>query len=383
MPEHQIKLEDIYDKNINFLIGSGASFGLIPTLAVDMEVAGKPQTIETLSVEIERLDSNLKTRLNALLFMYYYEKCIKPARGMDLETLSESGRKVITNYESLLKTILFLLNKRNLIDKRCNLFTTNYDGCLVLTADKILSEENIDYVINDGTRGFKNKYLQAKNFNSFLRQTGIFSLQHKDIPQINLIHLHGSVYWKKKDQNILVDYSKANNQINIEETFVNDFSALLANKSTTFDQLKAFASSQSSDFDEIAEVFLAKYNALPIVNPTKWKFYETVFEEHYYQMLRAMSYELEKPNTIFITFGFSFADEHILNLVKRSLANPSLQLYICCFNTADLTEMKTKFSGYTNVVLISAEHGNLDFSKFNDSVLSTAKINQISGDSES
>src|SRR5260221_9249952 len=44
---------------------------------------------------------------------------------------------------------------------------------------------------------------------------------------------------------------------------------------------------------------------------TKWKFHETVYEEHYYQMLRLLSYELEKPNAVLITFGFSFADEHI------------------------------------------------------------------------
>ena len=113
--------------------------------------------------------------------------------------------------------------------------------------------------------------------------------------------------------------------------------------------------------------FWKNYNQLPIVNPTKWKFHETVFEEQYYQMLRLLSYELEKPNSVFITFGFSFADEHILNLIKRSLSNPSLQLFVCCFNKAEQEKMKECFKVNRNVTLIEVGK-NLDFSVFNSDV---------------
>lgn len=372
MPEQQIKLEAIYDKNINFLIGAGASYGLLPTLALKMKNESQFHTIETLATEIEKSKNNNKSRLNALLFMHYFLTCILPASKLDLAVLSPESKKVIDNYEALLKTILSILNKRK-TDKRCNLFTTNYDGCTVLTADKILSEEHIDYVINDGTRGFKTKYLHAKNFNSFIRQTGIFSLHHKDIPQINLIHLHGSVYWTKKNEKIVVDYNNSKLNCLLDETFVKPFSSLLETETTQFSDLEAYADSLNSEFDELAEKFQEKYNSLPIVNPTKWKFHETVFEEHYYQMLRAMSYELEKPNTVFITFGFSFADEHILNLVKRSLSNPSLQLFVCCFDSTEVTLMENKFSGYENVIFISKDDGNLNFEKFNNEIF-TLKV---------
>ena len=87
-------------------------------------------------------------------------------------------------------------------------------------------------------------------------------------------------------------------------------------------------------------------------------------------MLRAMSYELEKPNTIFITFGFSFADEHILNLIKRSLSNPSLQLFVCCFNSDEVNTMQAKFNGHDNVQFITSASGNLDFGKFNEQIFS-------------
>jgi len=118
------------------------------------------------------------------------------------------------------------------------------------------------------------------------------------------------------------------------------------------------------------ENFAKSYKALPIVNPTKWKFHETVFEEHYYQMLRLLSYELEKPDTVFIAFGFSFADEHILNLVKRSLSNPSLHMYVCCFDAAEKDSMEQKFLGFANVELVLLD-GDLNFTAFNDEVFTT------------
>ena len=105
------------------------------------------------------------------------------------------------------------------------------------------------------------------------------------------------------------------------------------------------------------------------MNPTKWKFHETVFEEHYYQSLRALSYELEKPNSVFIVFGFSFADEHILSLIKRSLSNPTLKIFICCFSDEQEKNLEEKFKIFENVELIRTE-GDLDFTKFNTEVFS-------------
>jgi hypothetical protein len=369
MSDYQIKLEDIYDKNINFLIGSGASSGLFPTLELKMKNGDKQHTIETLATLINK-SSSPNNRFKTLLFMHYYVTCIKPIVLFDISDLDPEQQKVIDNYERFIKNILEILNKRRPSDnKRCNLFTTNYDGCLVLTADQILQQGKFEFVINDGSRGFKTRYVQAKNFNSYLRQTGVFSLQHTDIPQINLIHLHGSAYWSKHGEAIIVDYNKAiNSELEIDDTVLDPFSSLLNVEHTSFEDLDKHVASIDKKFDKTTNEFLGQYNLLPIVNPTKWKFYETVFEEHYYQMLRAMSYELEKPNTVFITFGFSFADEHILNLIKRSLSNPSLQLFVCCFNAVEVSSMQTKFAGYENVQFITSESSNLDFETFNEQI---------------
>ena len=73
---------------------------------------------------------------------------------------------------------------------------------------------------------------------------------------------------------------------------------------------------------EKVESFYNLYKNFPVVNPTKEKFSDTVFQQHYYQLLRMLSFELEKQDSVLVVFGFSFADEHILEIVRRSIVNP-------------------------------------------------------------
>jgi hypothetical protein len=225
-----------------------------------------------------------------------------------------------------------------------------------------------DFVVNDGTSGFHKKHLHSKNFNTFQCQTGVFERTNYGIPQLNIIHLHGSVYWKKSAEKIEVCYN-------------NDFKNILHPK--TIEKIKNFSTYLGTDGGTTMKIpnvsftasqiqsFWQEYNKLPIVNPTKWKFHETVFEEHYYQMLRLLSYELEKPNSVLITFGFSFADEHILKLIQRSLSNPQLQTFICCFSQSGAKNLGEEFKLWKNVKIISPPDGErLDFTNFNKYILS-------------
>ena len=100
----EIKINDIWQHNVNLLIGSGASFGLFPTLATQM----KNESIETIGKYFE--DEN-KLQLKSLLFMYYYVNCIEPVISFDIEytklgadlNLEEDIQKlsVIKNYQIL------------------------------------------------------------------------------------------------------------------------------------------------------------------------------------------------------------------------------------------------------------------------------------------
>jgi len=382
--ESAFSIEGIYDHNINFLIGSGASYGLFPTLALNIkDDSGTNQTIEMLAAQFDETKDS--SPMYTLLFMHYYETCIKPVMSMDFELsntegLGEKEQEVIDNYKVFVETILNILQHRKKYDRRCNVFTTNYDACFAYTADLLLQNGNMDFTINDGARGFYKRYLHAKNFNSYVCQTGIFDRYHSDIPQINLVHVHGSAYWYKDGGNILVDYSKKHNDSRLIDTDlfdnISDFSGMLLDDSKTVSQLPEIDLP-----DENKNKFWTHYKKLPIVNPTKWKFHETVFEEHYYQMLRLLSYELEKPNSVFIVFGFSFADEHILNLVKRSLSNPKLQLFICCFNEIEKENMEKNFERYKNVEYLTVD-GLLNFNAFNEQIFTTAPRTDIVSDSD-
>ena len=80
-----------------------------------------------------------------------------------------------------------------------------------------------------------------------------------------------------------------------------------------------------------------------MVNPTKEKFRETVFQQNYYQMIRMLSFELEKKNSVLIVFGFSFADEHIREIVKRSIINPSLKVFVICYDASTREKISSMF----------------------------------------
>ena len=196
-----IEALDIYNKNINILIGSGASADLFPTLGLEIKNSkGECQSIETLATKFE----NFLDKRTAL-FMHYYNTCIFPVQTFSPTAVKDA--KVIANldnYEIFLKTLLGLLDRRKDLNRKVNVFTTNYDGCLAHTADKILMKGSHDFVVNDGTSGFHKKHLHVKNFNTFQCQTGIFERTNYGIPQLNIIHLHGSVYWSKSGEKIEV-----------------------------------------------------------------------------------------------------------------------------------------------------------------------------------
>ncbi|WP_334106611.1 hypothetical protein [Methylobacillus sp.] len=364
-----ISISDIYDKDLNFLFGSGASSGLYPTLQLQIQKDAETRwSLEELATHLEAEGPSRRIPL----FMHYYSSCIRPAQLLDLTLIPAIGpqRTVIENYRVFLKTVLNILQRRKSMERRCNLFTTNYDGCFPLVADELIQEGLFNFVLNDGSRGFRTKHLQIQNFSQYLCQSGVFDRHLVSIPQINLMNLHGSIYWKRTDRGIQVNYESEVGDSLLDEAKLaklKPFSDVLENADSTLGDL-ATPGFTEAELDE----FWDAYQKIPIVNPTKWKFHETVYEEHYYQMLRLLSYELEKPNAVLITFGFSFADEHILNLVKRSLSNPHLQVFVCCYSEASCQKLSDEFRSFKNVKCFTLEGESLDFSAFNSKVFTLA-----------
>ncbi|WP_413483723.1 hypothetical protein [Shewanella baltica] len=372
MTTSKIDLNDLHDKNINYLIGAGASAGLFPTLSLNMHTEGKWETIETLATEFDSIGADY---LKALLFMYYYEECIKPVSSVDFTKLNCDEQKVIDNYKKFMKLNLEILRRKRGYNRKVNFFTTNYDSCLAHAADELYEEKTLRFNINDGSRGFHKKIVEARNFNCMTTESGIFDRDKEVQRQINLIHLHGSAFWRKHKDSIIVDYSSTVQIVSpssIDSIYFDDFKGMLESGTNTVEDLclMTIDDEKKAAFERTKDQFYCEYDKLPIVNPTKWKFHETVFEEHYYQMLRHLSYELEKPNSVLIAFGFSFADEHIRNLIKRSLSNPTLQVFICCYRETMVSELKKHFSDFNNIKYVVHEEGKaLDFTYFNSHVL--------------
>ncbi|WMY75338.1 SIR2 family protein [Buttiauxella selenatireducens] len=327
------KASDLLDKNINFLIGSGASASYIPTLRINDD-----KTYEDILT-----DSDYSEILNYVYHQYYKNILRKSFCLVPLGSLSRKKRReTLTSYEELIENIVSLINRKGANQiRRANIFTTNYDLFFEKASDRLL-RKSANFIFNDGARGLSKRYLQISNFHTSTWHQGTNDLYKFEIPTINLIKMHGSVSWKKiSEDKIEVNYpSDYPNGLELEIT-TNDIKETVNNIEEHSSKYTAEEILSLSSEDESAlQNFREEYNKLAIVNPTKAKFEETVFQQHYYQSLRLLSYELEKPQTVLVCFGFSFKDEHIREIISRSLSNPSLIVYIFCYKKDDKAEIK-------------------------------------------
>ena len=194
----------------------------------------------------------------------------------------------------------------------------------------------------------------------------------RSIPTINLLKIHGSITWDLEDQRIKATINNdifkeviivADEVINnidlkdfsiIDKLFFHKKKLSDAEEKDSLQSLKSELSmfneySQDDFFANLNETpspkllkFEKDYHKLQVVNPTKDKFRETVFQQNYYQLLRMLSFELEKRDSVLIVFGFSFADEHILEIVRRSIINPYLKVYVICYNENSRRDLENK-----------------------------------------
>src|SRR2546427_9579245 len=87
-----------------------------------------------------------------------------------------------------------LFRSRTALDRRCNVFTTNYDGCFPLVADALIEEGHVDFVLNDGARGFTRRIVQARNFGAYLCHAGVFGRYQSSIPKTPAWHKIGRAH---------------------------------------------------------------------------------------------------------------------------------------------------------------------------------------------
>ena len=351
-------VEELYGKNINFLIGSGASFGVIPTLSSNY-INDKNEKLSIEEILVEKGNDN---DLQNIIYLWYYHEILKVGY---LKEIKEDNL-VFKNYQKLLENLIKLLQRESYQkEKRINIFTTNYDLFFEKVADSLVGK--YEFYFNDGSSGNITKKLSMKNYHKKIYHTGIFDNFDREIPIINLFKLHGSVSWKyvndknNKPYEIKVEYFEDKNPEDIENLIEGVSNEEIKKAKEKIEKDKNLEENIKSIRNKLLKKFA-------LIFPKKNKFENTLYQEFYYQNLRQLSYELEKQNSILIVFGFSFADEHIAEIVKRACNNPTLNIYIFCYslNTKDEILNNLKLEEFPNNIktILPEDNGNIDFKIF-------------------
>ena len=197
-------------KQLNFLIGSGAS---LPAISLMSEYSAENKNDELLE--------NVKNKSEIIL--------------QDEVELQNNSDVLVTlqNYERFILSIIQLLNYSNSrqTPKNINIFTTNYDLFIEKAID--IQQQKNYFIFNDGSRGYFNRILDSSNYNSTASYKGLNDNYINEIPCISLIKPHGSVNWEKiefKNSNFIkVNNFVLDNPVVVpptgyeqQETFLND-----------------------------------------------------------------------------------------------------------------------------------------------------------------
>lgn len=317
--------KSIQSSNLNFLLGSGCSLPGVKTLG-NIE--------KTYTEEVEKGQNDAA---NKLLFEFLKPFLMEPSEWKD--TSKPDTKDTLKNYQSFLENVSHLLTERKngLLQKRATIFTTNYD----LFIEGAFEDINTQIHLIDGFKrspGLANpfKFLSSEFFNTLYNDGNLYNYK-VEIPSINLIKLHGSMNWKIHQDNIV---------ISVEH---------LGQLKAEHDKLLASG--------DVAE--MAKFNKkVSVVLPRKEKFKDTLLDQNYYDLLRLYANELDKENTLLIVNGFSFADEHICEITKRALKNPTLLLVVFCFNKKDKESFEKMFFSNKNVDVVFDDTKNFPFNEF-------------------
>ncbi|WP_316356879.1 SIR2 family protein [Devosia sp.] len=308
--------------HISFLIGSGASLPAIKT-AGDIE-----REINDLIAHGDQNAANLKCAgfIEAI-------DAVHAGIGAAAEPANvTSTLKGYSDFLAVLDRILFL-RKNLLLPRQANIFTTNYDLFIEHVSSRLPG-----LVLNDGfdrTSAIGNAFPFApeRYFDRTYRSGANYGHQI-EVPTINLIKLHGSLSWRHEGDGIVFDRSPA----------------------------PALSTADKGDAAKV-ENYLKKHF---LVLPNLKKFHSTLMDRVYYDLLRLLANAMDRENAVLICFGFSFLDEHILDITRRALRNPTAQLIIVSYDKASCTGYETKFAGHRNVTILSPAAGTkIGYSEFN------------------
>ena len=236
--------------------------------------------------------------------------------------------QTLDNYRRLLNSIASILHERNtmLLPRQASIFTTNYDLFIEKAGEQVSS-----LILNDGfsrTSSFsmRHKFSPQLYFNSTLNTGNLFNYR-SELPAVNLIKVHGSLSWLREcDEKDEIVFG-----------------------------VREIESKGKNPTDEEVQAYLRNFY---LVLPEYHKFRSAVLDPNYYELLRIYANELQRENSLLMVFGFSFADEHILEITQRALRNVSLKIVILSYSKDDSAHFEQKFDGFPNVEIVAPCGGN-------------------------
>lgn len=355
---------------VNFLLGAGFSANLLGTLNNNEVV------FEALQRHQAKNDDERKKEiiLSAFLYWSFFRRCIEPISSK-ISTHAPSFEPY-KNFGDIVYRI-FAERGNPALDRQFNIFTTNYDPIIELIFD------HSPCACNDGFEGRIEPRFSTDNYSKTYYRQAIFSNRKAEIPSANLLKMHGSVTWYKDIIGGGIKYQQYGTQIRdfctkylslFDPDIITKIDAHFTanNIADAEKQIEALFSDNVFDPLLVKEKdysdFLDYYKmSFLIVNPTKEKFSDTLLNKNYYELLRIFSNELEKENSLLVANGFSFRDEHILDLVKRSMVNPSLKILIFVYNGSTIDDLQRLFGTpkNNNITYIALDGEKLSLNYFN------------------
>ena len=278
--------------NLNFLIGAGCSSHLvdnnemgIPGMAKLYEDFFKKHSDFKIAEEDvqSKFDGNLESMLETMggIVAAGRVKNIDENIGDKIKIVQKfirdkiisglHGAEVLQLYRNFYIKTVFRGRKSPI-----NIFTTNYD----LYNEQAL--DSLSFPYNNGFVGtYKRSFNPASYKYAYVEDMNLSKNIWERVPNFyNLYKLHGSISWVKEDNKI-----------------------------------------REIDYKHISE------NDTVMIYPTPLKDRSTLMTP-YSDLFRAMETGLLRKNSVLITLGYSFADDHINRLILNSLAIPSFKLVV-------------------------------------------------------
>lgn len=241
------------------------------------------------------------------------EKFIR-TKNKILDLIKENTNYGFNKEEMKHARLLKILSQKVKKPNKLSIITTNYDTLFEEAA------EMIDFTVLDGFTFSYNPYFDSDIFEWNLV---------KDIPNvktneleykknvINLLKIHGSLTWEK-----------------------------------------------AKNGNRIRRKFKTNVEAPIMVFPSSNKYMQS-YEEPYFELFTKFQELLKKPNTLLITTGFSFADNHIAKMITQAIkSNAGLAVLISDFNIEQThpnwKELDTLRSTHYRIAFLKATlNGNL------------------------